>query len=171
MNPDLELKLQALADGELTEPEAARVRRLAASDPHAGRLLAETQYLKAAFLDNELTVPVPETREFYWSKIARQIERQERSRPSPALPWPARLRRLLAPLAGVAALAVVLLAALNLSAPQAAINRVCVTAEGFEAHTFRDQSSGLTFVYLRETQKPLPARTREDGSSFILDYE
>ena len=65
MNPDLELKLQALADGELSEPEAGRLRRLAAADPQAGRLLAELQTIKAAFLDNELTVAVPETREFY----------------------------------------------------------------------------------------------------------
>ena len=71
----------------------------------------------------------------------------------------------------MAALAVVLLVALNLSAPQAAINRVSVTAAGFEARTFRDQSSGMTFVFLRETQQLQPARTREDGSSFIVEYE
>ena len=55
---------------------------------------------------NEMAVTVPETREFYWSKIERQIEREARSpapfelragrpgfaglRPWPALPpWPA----------------------------------------------------------------------------------
>ena len=76
MKHDLELKLQAWLDGELPAAEAEEMRRLAAADTEAAGLLAELQNTKAALLQNEPTVTVPETRAFYWSKIERQIQRQ-----------------------------------------------------------------------------------------------
>ena len=124
MKPDLELKLQAWLDGELPAAEAEQVRRLAAADPEAARLLAELQNIKAAFLQNEPTATVPETRPFYWSKIERQIQREAARRPLPCpvlggaasgAGWPR--------LAGAAAVAAVLLVALNQSAPQVASTR------------------------------------------------
>ena len=83
MKPDLELKFQAWLDGELSAAEAERMRRLAAADPEAARLLAELRTVKAALLNNEPTAAVPETRPFYWSKIERQIQRQAAVRPAP----------------------------------------------------------------------------------------
>jgi anti-sigma factor RsiW len=170
MKHDLELKLQAWLDGELPPAEAEEIRRRAASDPEAARLLAELQNIKAAFLHNEPTVAVPETRQFYWSKIERQIQRQAAARPAPGLSWAERLRRWLAPLAGAAALATVLLLALNQSAPPV-LNQVSDMAEGFKTRTFRDDSAGINFVVFHETEQPSAARIRDDGSSFVVEYE
>jgi anti-sigma factor RsiW len=176
MNQDLELKLQALLDGELPPAEVREIRRLAATDPAAGSLLAELQAVKAVLRHNEQTVTVPETRDFYWSKIARQIEHQERTTAARPFPWPARLRHILAALTGVAALAVALIVATRPPASQVAFNQVSVTADGYEARTFRDQPSGLTFVFLHDTTnppdaQPQSARVREDGSSFLVEPE
>jgi anti-sigma factor RsiW len=179
MKPDWELKLQAWLDAELPAAEAEQVRRRIAADPEAARLLAELRQVKAAFRDHEQPVAVPETRPFYWSKIERQIQREAAVRPSPGVAWAERFRRWLAPLAGVAALAAVLLVALNQSAPPAImLNQVSDTADGFKALTFRDNSAGINFVVLQETPQPsaalaaaLPARTRYDGSSFMIESE
>ena len=113
MKLDLELKLQAWLDAELPAAEAEQMRRRAATDPEAARLLAELQNIKTALLQNETTVTVPETRPFYWSQIERRIQRQASLRPSPGPSWAERLRRWLAPLAGLAALAAALLAGLK----------------------------------------------------------
>jgi anti-sigma factor RsiW len=179
MKHDLELKLQAWLDGELPAADAEDMRRLAAADSQASGLLAELQNIKAAFLQNEPTITVPETRAFYWSKIERQIQRQAAAVPSPAPSWAARLRRWLAPLAGAAALAAVLLIALNQSTPQEiALNQVSGTADGFSARTFRDNSAGISFVVLQEAALEQTAgagvpsaHTRNDGSSFMIEVE
>ena len=62
MKHDLELKLQAWLDGELPAAEAEEMRRLAAADPQAAGLLAELRNTKAALLQNEPSVIVPEPR-------------------------------------------------------------------------------------------------------------
>ena len=151
------------------------MRHLAAADPEAAGLLAELQSIKAALLRNEPTVAVPETREFYWSKIERQIQR-EAARPFPArgpgrsgsgAGWPRWL--------GAAALAAVLLLALNQSTPRNALNQVSDTADGFSARTFRDQSVRHQLCRFpgnranAERRRPAPRRTRNDGSSFMIE--
>ena len=176
MKHDLELKLQAWLDGELPPAEAEEMRRLAAADPEAARLLAELQNIKAAFLENEPTVAVPETRQFYWSKIERQIQREAAARPSPGLSWAERLRRWLAPLAGAAALAAVLLLGPQPIRAPVVLNQVSDMADGFQARTFRDNSAGINFVVFHETalaDRALApaARTRNDGSSFMIEVE
>jgi anti-sigma factor RsiW len=179
MKQDLKLKLQAWLDGELPPAEAAALRALAAADPEAKRLLEELQAVKAALRQNERAASVPETREFYWSKIQQQIRREERVRRPVAAPWAARLRRWLAPMAGATALAAAFLAAVHHSPRPAGLNLVSVTAEGIEARTFHDQSSGMNIVFLQDTrgeEEPAgdqlqPAHTREDGSSFMTEFE
>ncbi len=173
MKDDLKLKLQAWLDAELPEAEAEQMRRLAAADPEAAGLLTELRNVKAALLNNEPTVAVPETRPFYWSKIERQIQHAAAVRPSPGLSWAERFRRWLAPLAGVAALAAVLLLALTQSAPQV-LDQVSETADGFKARTFRDNAAGINFVVFQgngQLAAALPARTRNDGSSFMIELE
>jgi len=178
MKPDLELKLQALLDAELPAAEAEQVRRLAAGDPAAARLLAELQNIKAALRQNEPAATVPETRPFYWSKIERQIQHEAARRPSPALFWAEQFRRWLVPLAGAATVAAGLLIWLHSSAPQVAFNEVSPSSAGITARTFRDNSAGINFVVVQETSPPSgtfldtpPARTRNDGSSFMVELE
>jgi len=176
MNENLELKLQAMLDGQLPPAEARRVRQLAENDPAAGDLLAELRSIKNLIKDNEPKASVPESREFYWSKIARQIQNQQPSRPTRNHPWFLRWRNLIAAASGVGAFAVLLLFALRPPASQVAYNQVPVTADGYEARAFRDQTSGRTFVFLHDTKTPadaLPqtARFREDGSSFQIEFE
>ena len=177
MKLDLELKLQAWLDAELPAAEAEQMRRRAASDPEAARLLAELQYIKTALHQNETAVTVPETRPFYWSQIERRIQRQASLRPSPGPSWAERLRRWLAPLAGLAALAAALLVALNPSATPS-LNQVSDMAEGFQTRTFRDESAGINFVVFHQVPQPSaalagapPARIRNDGSSFMTEVE
>ncbi|MGA3180109.1 MAG: hypothetical protein ABSF38_07195 [Verrucomicrobiota bacterium] len=176
MKQDLELKLQAWLDGELPSAEAQEMRLLAATDPEARRLMAELQGIKAALLQHEQAVAMPETREFYWSKIQQQIQRQDRLHPPILVPWSRHWRSWLAPLAAACALAAALILAVRPSPRAVALNQVSITADGYEARSFRDQSSGMNFVFLQETPKaaagqPQPARTREDGSSFTIDIE
>jgi anti-sigma factor RsiW len=170
MKPELELKLQAWLDGELRAAEAEEMRRMAAADPEAARLLSELRNIKAAFLDNEQAAIVREPRGFYWSGIERRIQREAvaRSSPGPALAdW---LRRWLAPLAGVAALAVVLLVALNPSAPRV-FNQVSDIAAGFKSRTFREKSNGVSFGVFQENPQPTAARAFNDDSSFMTESE
>ena len=75
--------------------------------------------------------------------------------------------------AGVA----VLLLLLHQSAPQVALNEVSPAA-GAKARAFRDNSAGINFVVVQETSPPPatfadppPARTRNDGSSFMIELE
>jgi len=179
MNHDLELKLQAWLDGELDQADAAEIRRLLAVDSEAAALQAQLQFSKAALLHNEQPRAVPDTREFYWSKIERQIRHEEQAQRDTPVSWAARFRRIIAPLAGVAALAGVLVFALNQRAPEKiAFDEVSTTVPGMEARTIRDQSDGMTIVYFQDTQKaqiarPIPnaVHTRNDGSSFEVEME
>jgi anti-sigma factor RsiW len=177
MKQDLELKLQAWLDGELPPAEAEAMRRFAESDPEARSLAAGLQGIRAALLQHERPLAVPETREFYWSKIQREIQRAERIRPTQ--PRVRRWRLWLAPLAGASALAAVLLVTLHPSPSPEAFNQVSVTAAGYQARTFHDKATGMNFVFLQDTAQqdtsasgPVqPARTRVDGSSFMIDME
>ena len=93
---------------------------------------------------------LPESRDFYWSKIKRQIEadtalpvRQERS-----LSWWAAWKRFLAP---GGALAVVLIVALfTLSQSQTETNRADLETSLADpgAFTYRDYDNGATLVWL-----------------------
>jgi anti-sigma factor RsiW len=179
MKRDLELKLQAWVDGELPAAEAEQMRRLVGADAEAASLAAELQTMKAAFAEDGQTAVVPETREFYWSKIERQIQREAAFRRADGLSWAARLRRWLVPLAGVASLAAVLVVALNQVSPrQEAFNQVSGMLDGFQPRTFRDGQSGISFVVFHETAQSsapgagaAPVRIRNDGSSFTIDTE
>jgi anti-sigma factor RsiW len=156
MNHNLELKLQAWLDGELSAPEARRIGQEIAGDAEASRLAAELQAVKSALAGNEMAVPVPETREFYWSKIERQIQRETR-RPRPVQsPRQSAWRRWLSPLAGFAGLACMLLLAVKPFAPPA-FDEISSTGEGMEAVTFHDQSAGMTVVWLADTEQAQPA--------------
>ena len=151
MTTEQQLKLQAFLDGELPETDAREVAAWLARDADATALAGELRNTRGALADFEPGLKLPESREFYWSKIQREIER---STPAPA---PAKsvslftlLRRILLPLGGVAALAFGGILTLHQmsggnSVQPVQVNAVLADAGAF---TYRDQSQGMTVVWL-----------------------
>jgi anti-sigma factor RsiW len=78
MNHEFELKLQAYLDGELDARQARDMEAGLAAKPEAAALLAELKMTVGALRGNELEQELPETREFYWSKIERALEVENR---------------------------------------------------------------------------------------------
>jgi anti-sigma factor RsiW len=105
MDLDSKLKLQAYLDGELPEAEARAVANCLAKDREAVALHAELRNTRQALVGFEIGVTLPESREFFWSKIEREIQRQEQPAARPqSVPFFARLQRFLIPAGAVAAL-------------------------------------------------------------------
>jgi hypothetical protein len=159
MKQNLQLKVQAWLDGELPEGEARRIAEWVAGDAEASALAAELGCIKEAMLGNEAAATLGESREFYWSKIERQIQREAGQRRVEATPWFARWRRYLAPALGVAALACVLVVAVK-QARTPVYDEISSTIDGMEAVTFHDQSSQATIVWL-EDNAPVASEVKQ----------
>jgi len=146
MDYDAQLKLQSYLDGELPEPEAREVANLLAQDREAVALFAELRNTRQAFVGLEVGVALPESREFFWSKIEREIERQEQAEPAPrSSPMFAAWRRFLMPAGAVAALAMAALIGL-FSDSQGPTHQMAVADPS--AFTYHDFSAGTTLVWL-----------------------
>src|SRR5262249_32066473 len=89
MDYEAQLKLQAHLDGELPDAEAREVSNLLARDREAVALYGELRNTRQALVGHEVGVSLPESREFFWSKIERELRRLERPetpvRPAPLL--------------------------------------------------------------------------------------
>ena len=151
INHDFELKLQAYLDGELSALEAAEVEGRLAQDKEGQGLLAELRNTSTAMAAGELEVKLPQTRDFYWSKIEREIERQ--SRPAvtvaPKLSWFDWVQRHVMPVSGVALLSCLLAVMLVRSermAPQ--FGETELASDDMGSYTFRDQQQKMTMVWL-----------------------
>src|SRR5258706_239311 len=77
MTNEQQLKLQAFLDGELPEREAREILAWTQRDSGAAALLAELKNTRQAMTGAAPQMKVPESREFYWSRIAREVQRQE----------------------------------------------------------------------------------------------
>ena len=153
MNQDLELQLQAYLDGELSVNEARKVTELLTRDAAAQALLNELTFTKKALQGNELGMILPETPDFYWSKIAREIERQERSAvPAVSTPWWRGSFKYLAPLGGLAAVCLLLLVpGPKEDAGEASSAAVIENlSPDMVTSTFHSQSDGLKVIWLSE---------------------
>ncbi len=150
MNIELELKIQAWLDNELSANEAAEVAALVATNTEAQALAAELKSLKAFVHANEPALTVPESREFYWSKIERAIAQSEKVAPqsesaglSPIFAW---ARSWLAPVAGLAAMiAVLIVIAPRSSEPE--YSETDTPSEGGGVIHFKDPASGMTVIW------------------------
>src|SRR6185369_15009730 len=109
MTEEQQLKLQAFFDDELSEAEKREVAAWVARDADATALLTELRNTRKALADFEPAIKLPEAREFYWSKIQREIDRRETAA-APAVkesePLILRLRRFLMPAGAFAVLAI-----------------------------------------------------------------
>ena len=161
MKQELQLKLQAYLDGELPEGEAREVAGLLAQDAEARALLAELKNTRAARAGFEADIKLPESREFYWSKIEREIERQSPTvEPEHKFASPfSFFRRILAPVGAVAVLVIVGLVAIrqaDFGGPGGQEVKTEFVDGG--ALTYRDNAQGLTLVWLpypAESESPL----------------
>ena len=154
MNPDKALKIQAYLDGELSDREARGVSEWLATDNEARLLFEELQMTSTALAKNEPEMKLPESREFYWSKIQREIRLQEQTPARAAQPvsimgW---LHRFLVPAAGVALVAGVAVLAINKDR-YSTYNEFAVVespVEDMSAFTFRNQAERMTVVWLSD---------------------
>jgi anti-sigma factor RsiW len=143
-----QLKLQSYLDGELPEAESRELAERLARDGEAAALLTELRQTRQAIVGFEEGLKLPESREFYWSKISREIRRQEAPGPerTAKLPWSVRIRRLLMPATG---LAVATLLALIASKESGTTETTAETAlEDSGAFTYHDYTAGATLVWL-----------------------
>jgi anti-sigma factor RsiW len=151
MTEEQQLNLQAFLDGELPEAEARAVAAWVARDEAATRLLGELRHTRNALLQGWPEPKLPESREFFWSKIERQIQRLEPAAPpSEPLAWLRRLRRVLVPVGAGAALLVALtftMVHLELLRPSTAPDTEMASADT-ETFTYHDYANGTTLVWL-----------------------
>jgi anti-sigma factor RsiW len=149
MNYDLELKLQAWLDGELPEAEASEVAKWPAKNPEAAALLEELRHTREAMAGSETDRQLPESREFFWSKVQREIQRLETPAAKPAsAPLFALLRRFLVP---ASAIALLVIASVVLTRPgpgPALVTEIETALADSGAFTYRDYSAGTTLVWL-----------------------
>jgi anti-sigma factor RsiW len=151
MDYKAQLKLQSLLDGELPEGKASAVAQWVAKDREAAALLEELRNTRGALAGFDAEVRLPESREFFWSKVEREIQRLETPAPKPArVSYLALVRRFLVP---ASAVAVVLIAGLMLIPPAGSTGRTVATEietalADSGAFTYRDYSAGTTLVWL-----------------------
>lgn len=107
MELETQLSIQALIDGELSGEKQCDVERLVKADAEAKALHDELSRTADALKTNESLRELPETRDFFWSKIAAEIELEDRKAESaqnrPRAAW---WTRLLAPIGAAAALVI-----------------------------------------------------------------
>lgn len=169
MNQELALKYQAFVDGELSESEARRMAQVLESNADARALVAELRNSKAMLSGNEPEVTLPESREFYWGRIQRQIECMEREPvDAPAGRWRAALagwRRFVAPLAGVAVITFLGMVAVRFYNPEPAdyLAEIENLSEESTAYSFR--SGNMFVVWTRDNEL-----ASDDSQVNFIDY-
>ncbi len=174
MNLEQQLELQAWVDGELSSADANRVAQFVGANAEASALVAELRMTKSCLVGNEPEVKLPESGDFYWSKIRREIERTERAEPEAAtLSWAFAWRRLIAPLAGVAALVLIAVVSLNqFQQPlvdDSAKNLVEVEnlSEDIGSISYKSQAENMFVVYVYkkdyESESNLKSESIDDG--------
>ena len=158
MNQDRELQIQAFVDGELSARQARKVEEWLANDTEAQTLVRELQATKAALAHNEPQLTLAETREFYWSKIQRQIEAAVPEREAAQVPFWLAWRRYLAPVTAVAAVAMLALFSMKEVGLDEA-DRHLAEIENLSEHasslSFRSQSENMfvVWVYNKDQQQ------------------
>jgi anti-sigma factor RsiW len=149
MNEEQQLKIQAFLDNELSEEEAREISALLARDEEATALSKELRNTRQALKSSEANVRLPESREFYWSKIQREIERSERvPAVAPRLSLFQIWRRIIVSAGAVAALALVGIIAVKNISPVNGSPASEMTVADSSAFTYHDYANGTTLVWV-----------------------
>ena len=174
MNLEQQLKLQAWVDGELPDGEARRMADLAGSEESARALVGELRIAKTILVGNEPEVKFPESPDFFWSKIRREIERTENvPAEAPRVSWVQAWRRMLAPLSGVALVAFLSVVSLSLyqrgevDDSMKYMVEVENLSEDVGSISYKSQSENMFVVYLydkdQETEKEAELEPMDDA--------
>ncbi|EEF61182.1 anti-sigma factor family protein [Pedosphaera parvula] len=143
------LKLQSYLDGELSAKEKTEVQDWLAKDEQARLLLAELQNTNGALAGYEAGIKLPESREFFWSKIEREIKRESEAPVSRApfslVAW---IQRHLVPVSGAAVACLALLLVLQFSPTGNQTGEIELSSNDMGVATYRDQQEKLTMVWL-----------------------
>ena len=107
---EIQLKIQALVDGELTGREAEELLGRLETDAGLKEIYERLTAVRELMAGAELPRTLPESGDFHWSQISKAIELEERqakhmARPASGANW---LLRWVLPLAGIACLVLVL---------------------------------------------------------------
>ena len=158
MNREQQLKLQAFLDGELPEREKRAVLLWLQDNEEAAALLAELRNTRQAIVKSKPHLSLPESREFFWSQIEREIQRLEPEKSAtPEVSIFNALRRWFFPAVAVSALALAGLIA-HFNVPKAAVEIVAdadmptveTTLASGDATTYRNASDGITLVWFSD---------------------
>lgn len=153
MEYDAQLRLQAFLDGELSEAEARDVAKWLARDREATALLGELRMTRQALVGFEVGVTLPESREFFWSKIERQI--------SPDFPVAAAnkrwdflfsWRRYLVPAGAAAAVLLATIIGLMSGSQNSTVETAVADPAAFTYHDFSKRTTLVWFSYPAENQ-------------------
>jgi negative regulator of sigma E activity len=172
MKKDQLLQLQAWVDGELPDAEARSLAESVRDNSEAQALVQELRLTKSFLIGNEpeACLPAAESREFYWNKIQRAIEREgavvrTESEAITAIQqkfsWLMAWRRLLAPASALALVALLSVLSLNLyhqPPPDDSLQQL-VEVENLSEHvgsiSYKSQSENMFVVYLyNKDQEP-----------------
>jgi hypothetical protein len=152
MNGEDGIKLQAHLDGELTGREAQRVAALIENDAGARALFGELQQTKTWLEANEPEMRLPESREFFWSKIEREIQRLDSAPAEKCTPaWVLFFRRHLSAIAGTsvaAALVVFVAFQMNVLSPSMFEEIDNPLDDDTGSFSFRSESQKMTLVWI-----------------------
>jgi len=167
MKHELEVKLMASLDGELSRAEVAELAALVESDTEARGLFHELQNTRLALQGNESEVRLSESREFYWSKIQREIERLEstpQAEPVRRGLWRF-VRRHMATFSGVGVAAALALTAVMRQNPSGTdpFEDVDNPTENSGVFSYRSDEHGATLVWVSAGPET-PANDADDES-------
>jgi len=167
MNYEEQLKLQSFLDGELPEGDAREVAAWVARDKQAAGLLAELRHTREAVAGSDQAVRLPESREFYWSKIQREIARLEPAgtREARAFSLWDYLRRLAVPATALALVAIAGFVANRGLTGGGGTGVTEFSVSVGEALTYRDYAAGATLVWL---SYPADNEVAQNSSSATL---
>lgn len=165
MNQDVKLKLQAFGDGELSGREAEAVRALLERDAEARQLLDELKVTTAVLRENEPQHALPESPEFYWSKIERAIAQTSPEPVSPLVAFWFAFRRGMAPITGFALVLLLGVISLKFQGGSNSLSHLAEVeslSEHVTSFSFRSQSENMFVVWLSEKGEQQPEPTPED---------
>src|SRR5437899_3889601 len=173
MNQESELRLQSYLDGELSPREARRVAEWLGLDPEAQALLGDLKTARTALAGNEPELHLPESREFYWSKIRREIERAEKAEAGflrrAWFSW----RKYLVPLAGTALVAILSLSTARLGEVTGADEsaRHLADVENLSEHTgsysFRSHAENMFVVWVYDQNQEAPPEPEPEADLIL----